>query len=405
MPQSIVLFQPAARTNAIIENMQACFTCTLVNTLNDVIGAAQSGAAQAVVMDLVSGQADDFSFCENLIKQNAIDDVPVVVLSNSLRLDDKLAAFEAGCDDYLGSDVSPEEACARISKSILNYIANRQLKSRLEQAHQTAYSVMSDNSDLGANLRFLLDVNRCDNLDELGMLFFRVITRYGLSCSIQMRSLYGVKNMEANGMAKPLESQLLEQMVDAGRYIDFGRRTITNYGQASILIRNMPVDDEARYGAIKDNTFTLIQGMDSRIKALDKQQQLVDERESLKVLSADMHEVMSDIEHSYQKVMRDIVASVEDMSEAIQDRIPSLALSLEQEDFFEQATFNCVLSTNKVFNEGLQVDECFRRLSNDLKDAIERFDAMAKQEALELAKAEQDKIDNAPSSDDGVDLF
>jgi hypothetical protein len=213
-------------------------------------------------------------------------------------------------------------------------------------------------------------VNRCDNLDQLGQMFFTTVEHYRLSCSLQMRSLYQTKNMEANGMAKDLESELLSQMRDAGRYIDFGRRTIVNYGQASLLIRNMPSPNDARYGAIKDNTFALIQGIDARIKALDEHAKLLEEKQALEKLSQDVKLVMAQIDDSYQGVMRHIVDTVEEMAESIQRRIPTLALSEEQEYFFEDVAANAVSETNKIFNQGLHVDECFQRLSETMDRAL-----------------------------------
>ena len=66
--------------------------------------------------------------------------------------------------------------------------------------------------------------------------------------------------MEANGMAKDLEAHLLDELKDVGRYYDFGKRSVMNYENVSLLVKNMPIEDERRYGAIKDNIFSLLQG-------------------------------------------------------------------------------------------------------------------------------------------------
>jgi hypothetical protein len=229
---------------------------------------------------------------------------------------------------------------------------------------------MSNNSDLGINLNFLVEENRCNNLDELGQLLFVTLERYSLSCSLQMRSVYGIKNMEANGMAKDLESQLLEQLQAAGRYVDFGRRTIINYGQVSLLVRNMPVDSPKRYSSLKDNLFALIKGLDARLKALDARDKLLDEKITLQQLSVDVRNVMAQIDRSYQKIRRDIAVAVEDMAETLHSRIPSLALSESQEGFFEDAVFNCVVNTNRIFTEGLKVDEVFHSLREGVDKAL-----------------------------------
>ena len=105
---------------------------------------------------------------------------------------------------------------------------------------------MSDTSDLGVNIQFLIDANQCNNLDELGMSLLQSVSNYGIKASLQLRSEFGIKNMEHNGMAKDLESALLWELRDDGRYVDFGKRSVMNYEQVSLLVKNMPLDDEKK---------------------------------------------------------------------------------------------------------------------------------------------------------------
>lgn len=393
----VVFFQPTG-PSSMVESLQASLQHAVATSAEECIATAQSASVKVVVLDLIAQQPFNVKAYSDFIQDERLTDIPVILLSPSAELKHKLQAFEYGCDDVINDTDNVEEAGARINKSIFNVIANEQLKSRLNMANETAYSAMSDNSDLGSNLNFLLEENRCNNLDELGQLLFMTLERYKLSCSLQMRSVYGIKNMEANGMAKDLESQLLEQLQSAGRYVDFGRRTIINYGQVSLLVRNMPVDNPKRYGSLKDNLFALIKGLDARVKALDSRDKLLDEKNALHKLSTDVRDVMTEIEESYHQVMRDIASVVEDMAEAVQNRIPSLALSEEQERFFDDVVVNCVVNTNRVFNEGLKVDEVFHKLCEDMEAAL-----------IGLSYIDELEKDNdrepPPSQNRGLELF
>lgn len=396
--EQVLFYQAGARSDRH-PLMSERFDITCVFTPEDLLSLARELTYKVVVCDLSNTKPVDLSACEHLLGDEVMGDLPLVVLSSSNELSDKLAAFELGVSDYLGPDASVEEICARISKTIFHQVASEQLKDRLESANETAFTVMSDNSDLGSNIQFLLGVNHCDNLDQLGQLFFRTLGNYKVTCSLQMRSLYEIKDMEANGMAKDLESQLLFQMKDGGRYIDFGRRTVVNYGQVSLLIRDMPVDDDRRYGAIKDNTFALIQGVDARLKALDEHHKLLEEKQALQKMSQDVKSVITNIDESYQDVMRHIVDTVEELADKIHRRIPALALSEEQESFFEEVADHCVSETNKIFNQGLQVDEVFQRLSDNMDRALESLDDIDELVEAGAAAAEVE------TSSDGVELF
>ncbi len=396
--QKVVFYQPHGPSQ-LVTDLHECFEFETVVTENQCITAIESGEYKVIVLDSTAQKPFDLGQFASFIQNEKFAEIPVILLLSSNELRHKLQAFEYGCDDVIQSDCNTEEICARINKSIFNVIANEQLKSRLTMANETAFSAMSDNSDLGTNLNFLVEENRCNNLDELGQLLFMTLERYSLSCSLQMRSVYGIKNMEANGMAKDLESQLLEQLQSAGRYVDFGRRTIMNYGQASLLVRNMPIDNPRRYGSLKDNLFALLKGLDARIKALDARNKLMEEKNALHKLSSDVRKVMEKIDVSYQQVMRDIATAVEDMADAVQAKIPSLALSEEQEGFFEETVVNCVVNTNRIFNEGLKVDEVFRSLCDGMDKAL-----------LNLAYFDQEDgedghVEPPPSENRGLELF
>ncbi len=281
-----------------------------------------------VVYDGLADSSLDLPYCQEVATLLSAKGLPLLVLTNGVSPEEKLTAFEVGCDDLIDINTATvDEINARITKSIFHRIANEQLQKRLEMATETARNAMVDNSDLGANIQFLLAVNDCDNLDQVGQQFFSTIERYGLRCSLQMRSTLGIKDMEAHGMAKDLESQLLFQLKDSSRYIDFGVRTIVNYGRVSLLIKNMPVDDPEKYGAIKDNTFSLLQGLNARILALEDRCGLLEEKETLLKISQDVNAVMSTIKQSYQGVMRQILTEVENAVELIEHRLPHLALN------------------------------------------------------------------------------
>jgi CheY-like chemotaxis protein len=357
------------------EQVLAYFKGDQLSDINQISATMAEKRYRILVYDGVLESSLDIGYCQQLLQLESMQHLPLMVLTAEIHPDDKLKAFEIGCDDLLdGTKTNANEVFARITKSIFHRIANDQLQQRLEMATETARSAMVDNSDLGANIQFLLAVNDCDNLDQLGQQFFSTIERYGLSCSVQMRSTMGIKDMEAHGMAKDLESQLLFQLKDAERFIDFGPRTIVNYHRVSLLIKNMPVNDPEKYGAIKDNTFCLVQGLNARIIALEDRYALIEEKESLRKLSADVNHVMATLKISYQTVMRQIVTEVENATEMIQHRLPHLALAEKDEAFIESITEQLIRETNEVFNNGLRVDEVFERLEKTVAKALHSVD-------------------------------
>lgn len=357
---------------------------------------------KVVIFDAINAGDLDLSQVSTLVRMDEVVDIPVVVMAAISSLQEKIEALEVGCDDFIEADTVADEACARLTKSIYHRVATDQLSTRLELANQTAKTALVDNSDLGANIQFLLAVHGCDNLDILGQLFFSTIERYGLKCSLQMRSLTETKDMEATGMAKHLESQLLTQLKGSDRFIDFGPRTIINYHNVSLLVKNMPIEEPEKYGAIKDNTFSLVQGLSARVTALDDQKRLIEERESMKRLSHDSHTVMSTIQMAYQDVMKNIADEVDKANELISMKIPSLALTEEDERFLEGTMEHCVKNTMRIFNDGLKVDELMERLERSIERTLK---AVEETQNKKEAQAQAQVMQNNASKESSVELF
>jgi len=368
MPYDVLLLSP--KLSALAREVANFFQADVVNRVEELPAAMAEKRYRILVMDLIDNGQVDISTCQTVLQQDFMHTVPLVVLTTAYSVNDKVKALEIGCDDLIDSKTTPDEVFARITKSIFHQIANSQLNQRLLLATETARNAMVDNSDLGANIQFLLQVQGCDNLDQLGQQFFATIQRYGLSCSLQMRSEMGKKDMEAHGMAKHLESQLLFQLKDSGRYVDFGPRTIVNYDRVSLLIKNMPLDDPEKYGSIKDNTFCLVQGINARILALEDRFKLLAEKDALHKLGNDVRAVMGSLKTAYQDVMREIVGQVENVAERLEHRLPHLALTEADEQFIYELSTKLVADTNRVFNEGLKVDEFFDRLENTVKRSL-----------------------------------
>lgn len=322
--------------------------------------------SKLVILDLTGMSNEEFKLIGKVRDMDGLDHVPVVVMHDKDIQETRIQAFQLGCDDYIPADTDESEIALRCEKLIINKIAADQLQSQIKQATEMAFIAMSDTSDLGVNVQFLLDVHNCDNLDELGMRILTAVANYGLKTSFQMRSELGVKSMDQTGIAKDLEASLMWELKDDGRYVDFGKRSVMNYGQVSLLVKNMPVEDEKKYGAIKDNLFSLLQGADARLKAIENIAQVNDQQNLVKTLAIKMQNQMEKIDDGYQEVMKEIADVVETMSEGIDGIIDKYALHEDQEKALEKVVGYGIKSTNHIFSEGLKLDETFHKVVEEL---------------------------------------
>ncbi len=307
--------------------------------------------------------------CTQLKARSELQEIPLFLYTSDGEKLDMIQIYNAGVDDVAQSFIAHDELIARLNKVVFHNIAQRQLKSRLQQANEMAFSAMSDTSDLGVNIQFLVHCHECANLDELGMLLFRTLSHYHLDCSLQIRSAFEVKNLEETGMAKDLEARLLSELQYSGRYVDFGRRCVMNYGRVSLLVKGMP-DDPKRYGTIKDNVFSLLQGVDARVNSIDSARMLEMERDVMRGMTHNMQNVMHQVDTRYQDVMRHCATLVEDMAMRVEESVLFLDLTEAQEEAIMEIMRTGVQAVNRLFAEGIKIDESFRKLIDFLNNTV-----------------------------------
>lgn len=340
-------------------------------TKTELLSEPEGSKPEFNVICVCGDKGELLDICDELSRYGTAHGVPVLVVAPKESDLDYLKIIEAGYDDVIDLSMESADISLRLNKAIFHRVAQAQLKSSADQAREMAFSAMSDSSDLGNNIQFLLNCNYCDNLDELGQMLFQSLKGYQVHCSIQMRSIYGDKNMEETGLEKELESRLLTELKDKGRYVDFGGRCVINYGAVSLLIKDMPVDDEKKYVALKDNLITLVQGTDSRVKALEAQKSLQIERDFMSKLTNRLKEVMENLDESFQMVMKQSTELMDDLSLRFEETIMFLDLTEEQENTLEVILKKGIEGINSLYTDGARIDENFHKLINHLTAQFE----------------------------------
>ena len=72
----------------------------------------------------------------------------------------------------------------------------------------------------------------------------------------------------AAGEATPLEASVVDHLAAMERIMQFQTRLSITYEHVSLLVKNMPVDDEDRCGRLRDHLAMLAEGADVRLRGL-----------------------------------------------------------------------------------------------------------------------------------------
>lgn len=86
----------------------------------DGLRKAQSGGPDLILLDVYMPGMDGFEVCRQLKADPRTSDVPVIFLSASADIDDKLKGFELGAVDYITKPYSEQEVLARVFVQLHN---------------------------------------------------------------------------------------------------------------------------------------------------------------------------------------------------------------------------------------------------------------------------------------------
>jgi len=86
---------------------------------------AQTERPDLVILDIMMPDMDGYEVCRRLRASPTEASLPIIMFTAKTTIDDKVAGFQAGADDYLTKPIHPEELASRV-EAVLSRSAQRQ---------------------------------------------------------------------------------------------------------------------------------------------------------------------------------------------------------------------------------------------------------------------------------------
>lgn len=353
-------------------------------SVQETLEAMESYRSHIVLLDAETPDMDVLSVCQTIRQEYDSQGVEVLILSIDDSTGARIAAYEAGADDYfcikplhtdelLRKTIEPllaDELRRKIGIAIRRREKHRQLNDFAQMASQTAMMAMSNAGELGVLLQFLKKSFECHGYAELGEAIVEALVQYGLVTTVRIWPDGEVARCFASGGAvAPLAETLLDRLRDQGRIVDFNARSVFNYPHVSILVKNMPLDDVERYGRIKDHVAMLAEGSEARILAVQSEVALARQKAALEALISGTYGTLQHIEQTYLQHQAAASSVVEDLLKNLEQLFFSLGLSDEQESTLLELVKEAAERHLALYEEGLRTDELFADILRRLNES------------------------------------
>lgn len=270
-----------------------------------------------VLLDINMPGMSGYEVCNTLRHQEQTKTLPIVFVSGLETPEERLAGFEAGGNGFLVKPVDEQ----KIKDSVSYQLANRkdfdEAQKNSEEAMKVAMEAMTSNSELGQMIQFVKDSQQENTLEGVGRRLCEVTAGFGLcSCAV----VYGSTPAYVNCDEGSVEANLLMRARGSReRIISKGVRTIICSDHIAVLIKDMPVDDESRYGRFKDHLAVLASICDGRLLTIQAQLDVAQQRHGVlsRVISMTEKQVkrlgekLDHHDHLVQSVMMSMTGELE----------------------------------------------------------------------------------------------
>lgn len=322
----------------LLEILKSEFSVVATTSAEDGIKmVSEDTDIQLVVVDAMMPGLDGFDACRQIleIKENSI---PVVFISANTRTEEVLKAFDAGASDFLSKPFEPELIRRKLELTLRDQVIINRLRAEKNEATEMVFTAINSASQIGTVLNFLRSALHCRTPEELSSELLKTAGELGLELCVELRGHSKTCIESTTGAYTQLEKELLSRSASLQqRFLEKGSRYIINYDTVAVIIKNIPVDNPARAGELRDSVMMLLDDVNilnqnlisnQGVSTFDAKTELKPDVES-KIRRAYIVNEQARIALNTQVVYEDLL---EDIFEGLDARLEGLDLLETQEE-------------------------------------------------------------------------
>jgi hypothetical protein len=242
---------------------------------------------------------------------------------------------------------------------------------QLDESKAIAMQAMQYSANIGLVMRFLESTFICHDENELVRNLLETSKSLSIDCVAKCHLEEEIFTVSINDEITPEEIELIDRVRWESRIYSEGKITVLSYDHISLFVRDMPIDDDYKYGIMKDILATLMNGIESRMKLLAKDKKILNIQEKIVNLT---DESMRTLDTCLLKMNDDAFHSMTDLLVDIKDTIVMLDIGKENEkDILDMLNTHSDI-VNEMSNEGLKVDENFKEIKSSIEDAMSEIE-------------------------------
>ena len=303
-----------------------------------------------LLLDVNMPNINGYEVCEALRSKDF--EKPIVFISALDDMKDRLRGYEAGGSGYVTKPFNINELKLIIKNNLKQDSLLQTTKDKLQQAHSTAITAITNTSEIGIALNFIQQAYASSQPDSLSENLRVALHAYNLKAVFSFRAREeGHHYSSENKLLTELEKELLGAYERCNKISTHANSCLLSSRNVSILVKNMP-SDPGKTGRLRDH---LAQIHDSAQHQLDfintKYQQEVQQEVFISSLHKHMQELIVDIDGSTSLSRKRANDVVEDIKRELFDLELKQDLSDESSRELRSISSQLQSSLDMIFDE------------------------------------------------------
>ena len=314
---------------------------------------------ELILLDVNMPGMGGIEACKKIKDDTESSHIPVIFLSALGLPEERMNGYKAGADDYIIKPFDADELLAKINLTLASQQEKMTLQQGSNDAMSMAMTAMTQASEMGEVMQFTRDSYHCKTLEELAKRLLQSFSQIELTATIRMTEHKKDLFFSTSGIIGDREKEAMEYAREGDRFIHFGKRSILNYNNLSVLIKNMPIQDTEKYGRLNDVTGMLVEGADARIVGIDM-------LTSLSQLINTTREVLGDIEVARKENEQKNTDILNDLINSVDWAFINMDLDEEQEKYFKGLLNKAQEQSSALFESDHQMEKKIENLISSL---------------------------------------
>ncbi len=335
-----------------------------VNSGEEALQICKRQMPDMILLDIEMPVMSGYEVCERV---REFSNAPIIFVTAHQEIEAHLKAYNAGGNDIITKPIDIQILQHKVDLSFKNLrVQQQQLKEKKSHPGESA-SFLSSAGESGILINFMRASLACRSYAALAEKLVDAAQGFGIECSVLIRHGKETTMLTTHGEVTSLEQSILEQSSKLGREFQFKNRLVVNHDRISILVSNLPSDDNVKADKIRENISILAETAEALTETVEMRMESMVRAEQMQVALWNSFTAIENIRAKSRRAMNDSCVLLQDLIQNVEKTYSYLDTSKAQEAAISGTMNESAQRILNVLAVGSEAEKEFEKVLDGLR--------------------------------------